>query len=141
MYLRIKSYLCKVWLCSMTWVSWVLPILLSYLSTWNTKTHNADIIRYCKTVKHLVGNAESCGRKCSSFFLLHPTINNVVLWVLLKKQFFSEKSGYTPFFLLRNFTKEIQPLSLALSLSELLGKISKWNIFISIKKILLFLLE
>ena len=32
-------------------------------------THNADIIRYCKTVKHLVGSARSCGKKLLLFYL------------------------------------------------------------------------
>ena len=46
-------------------------VILSIYLKHKEKTHtNADIIRYCKTVKHLVGNAESCGKSFSplSFF-------------------------------------------------------------------------
>lgn len=43
-----------------------LVILSIYLKHKNT--HNADIIRYCKTVKHLVGNAKSCGKNAPPFF-------------------------------------------------------------------------
>lgn len=45
-------------------------VILSIYLKHKENTHNADIIRYCKTVKHLVGNAESCGKKCSSLFSL-----------------------------------------------------------------------
>ena len=47
-------------------------VILSIYLKHKEKTHtNADIIRYCKTVKHLVGNAESCGKSFSplSFFM------------------------------------------------------------------------
>lgn len=44
-----------------------LVILSIYLKHKNT--HNADIIRYCKTVKHLVGSARSCGKELLLFYL------------------------------------------------------------------------
>lgn len=46
-------------------------VILSIYQKHKRNTHNADIIRYCKTVKHLVGNAESCGKNAPPFFLYH----------------------------------------------------------------------
>lgn len=45
-------------------------VILSIYLKHRENTHNADIIRYCKTVKHLVGNAESCGKNAPPFFYL-----------------------------------------------------------------------
>lgn len=46
-------------------------VILSIYLKHKKNTHNADIIRYCKTVKHLVGSARSCGKSFSplSFFM------------------------------------------------------------------------
>lgn len=44
-------------------------VILSIYLKHKKNTHNADIIRYCKTVKHLVGSARSCGKKLLLFYL------------------------------------------------------------------------
>ncbi|OUN71166.1 hypothetical protein B5G10_09435 [Barnesiella sp. An55] len=57
-----------------------LVILSIYLK--HKKTHNADIIRYCKTVKHLVGNAESCGKNAPPFlFIIYEYLAIAVAWL------------------------------------------------------------